>query len=74
MAWIVKSTIAFLGQSSATWCTMSALLMAGVVVGWHMMVVTPPAAAARVRVLKSSLWVWPGSLVCTWQSTQPGRV
>jgi hypothetical protein len=34
---------------------MSALLIAGVVVGWHMMVVTPPEAAARVRVLKSSL-------------------
>ena len=36
------------------------------------MVVTPPAAAARVAVGKPSHSVRPGSLTCTWVSTRPG--
>ena len=35
-------------------------------------VVTPPAAAARVAVAKPSHSVRPGSLTCTWVSTMPG--
>ena len=35
-------------------------------------VVTPPAAAARVAVAKPSHSVRPGSLTCTWVSTRPG--
>ncbi len=37
-----------------------------------MIVVTPPAAAARVAVAKPSHSVRPGSLTCTWVSTRPG--
>ena len=40
--------------------------------GMSMMVVTPPAAAARVAVAKPSHSVRPGSLTCTWVSTMPG--
>src|SRR5256884_899367 len=36
------------------------------------MVVTPPAAAARVAVSKPSHSVRPGSFTCTWVSTTPG--
>ena len=37
-------------------------------------VVTPPAAAARVAVEKPSHSVRPGSLMCTCESTSPGRI
>ena len=37
-----------------------------------MIVVTPPAAAARVADAKPSHSVRPGSLTCTWVSTSPG--
>ena len=40
--------------------------------GMSTMVVTPPAAAARVAVAKPSHSVRPGSLTCTWVSTRPG--
>lgn len=40
--------------------------------GMSTMVVTPPAAAARVAVQKPSHVVRPGSFTCTWQSTMPG--
>ena len=40
--------------------------------GMSMIVVTPPAAAARVAVAKPSHSVRPGSLTCTWVSTRPG--
>ena len=40
--------------------------------GMSTMVVTPPAAAARVAVAKPSHSVRPGSLTCTWVSTSPG--
>ena len=36
-------------------------------------VVTPPAAAARVAVAKPSHSVRPGSLTCTWRVDQPGQ-
>ena len=40
--------------------------------GMSMIVVTPPAAAARVAVVKPSQSVRPGSFTCTWESTRPG--
>ena len=40
--------------------------------GMSMIVVTPPAAAARVADAKPSHSVRPGSLTCTWLSTSPG--
>jgi hypothetical protein len=40
--------------------------------GMSTIVVTPPAAAARVAVAKPSHSVRPGSLTCTWVSTRPG--
>ena len=40
--------------------------------GMSTMVVTPPAAAARVAVQKPSQDVRPGSFTCTWLSTRPG--
>ena len=40
--------------------------------GMSTMVVTPPAAAARVAVANPSHSVRPGSLTCTWVSTSPG--
>src|SRR4029079_9013997 len=40
--------------------------------GMSTIVVTPPAAAARVAVSKPSHSVRPGSLTCTWVSTRPG--
>ena len=40
--------------------------------GMSISVVTPPAAAARVAVVKPSHSVRPGSLTCTWVSTRPG--
>ena len=40
--------------------------------GMSTIVVTPPAAAARVAVAKPSHSVRPGSLTCTWVSTSPG--
>ena len=40
--------------------------------GMSTIVVTPPAAAARVAVSNPSQCVRPGSLTCTWLSTSPG--
>ena len=40
--------------------------------GMSMIVVIPPAAAARVAVAKPSQSVRPGSLTWTWVSTMPG--
>jgi len=40
--------------------------------GMSQIVVTPPAAAARVAVAKPSHSVLPGSFTCTWVSTRPG--
>ena len=40
--------------------------------GMSTIVVTPPAAAARVALAKPSQSVRPGSLTCTWVSTRPG--
>ena len=46
---------------------------AGFVLGISMMEVTPPAAAARLSVRMSALWVSPGSRKCTWSSMMPGN-
>jgi hypothetical protein len=40
--------------------------------GISTIVVTPPAAAARVAVANPSHAVRPGSFTCTWVSTTPG--
>ena len=42
--------------------------------GMSRIVVTPPAAAARVAVSNPSHSVRPGSFTCTWVSTTPGRI
>lgn len=42
--------------------------------GMSTRVVIPPKAAARVAVSKPSQCVLPGSLMCTWLSTIPGRI
>ena len=41
--------------------------------GMSTIVVTPPAAAARVAVANPSHSVRPGSFTCTWLSTRPGQ-
>ena len=50
----------------------SGLSAAGVVFGIQHTLVIPPAAAAAVPVMISSLWVWPGSRRWTCMSTKPG--
>lgn len=47
--------------------------MEGSVLGIAPIMVMPPDRAAAVQDAKSSLWVWPGSLTCTWVSIKPGR-
>jgi hypothetical protein len=39
-----------------------------------MILVMPPAAAARVAVSNPSQSVLPGSLMCTWASITPGMI
>jgi hypothetical protein len=46
----------------------------GAVLGIASTEVNPPARAAEVPVAQSSLWVAPGSRICTWTSTKPGNV
>ena len=54
-------------------CRPSTVVVGGMLLsGMSMIVVTPPAAAARVAVAKPSHSVRPGSLTCTWLSTRPG--
>ena len=53
---------------SASTVTVGGMLFSGM----SIIVVTPPAAAARVAVAKPSHSVRPGSLTCTWVSTRPG--
>src|SRR4051812_9977174 len=57
---------------SKTWSSSSALDVGGLRFGMPKIVVTPPAAAACVLVVMSSLCVKPGSRVCTCGSTIPG--
>ena len=62
---------------SATCCFASSaatVVVAGIELrGMSTIVVTPPAAAARVAVANPSHSVRPGSLTWTWVSTRPGR-
>src|SRR5213592_3874917 len=51
-----------------------AVVTAGIVFGMSATVVTPPIAAERVPLGKSSLRRSPGSLMWTWRSTHPGRI
>ena len=55
--------------SSASTVQVGGMLLSGM----SRIVVTPPAAAARVAVSKPSHSVRPGSLTCTWLSTRPGQ-
>src|SRR6267378_6486463 len=67
-----KSTRAFAWASAALASSTPAESTAGTVFGMSITVVTPPMAAARVRVPKSSLSGKPGSRLCTWTSIAPG--
>src|SRR5437899_4865200 len=51
-----------------------AVVTAGTVFGMSATVVTPPMAAERVPLGKSSLCRSPGSLTWSWRSTHPGRI
>src|SRR5437867_610432 len=51
-----------------------AVVTAGTVFGMSATVVTPPMAAERVPLGKSSLCRSPGSLMWTWRSTHPGGI
>ena len=54
-------------------CRASTVVVGGMLLsGMSTIVVTPPAAAARVALAKPSHSVRPGSLTCTWVSTRPG--
>src|SRR5438132_5467098 len=67
-----KSTRALLRARAAFDSSTPALSTAGTVFGISTTVVTPPAAAAAVRVPKSSFSGNPGSRLWTWASTAPG--
>ena len=49
------------------------VVVGGSVLGISNTAVTPPSAAAREPVSRSSLWARPGSRKCTWLSITPGR-
>ena len=62
-------------QSLAFWImyfAISGLSFTGFVFAMQQAVVTPPAAAARLPVMISSLYSWPGSRKCTCISISPG--
>jgi hypothetical protein len=63
-----RPSAAFRFTSSAGTSTVGGMLFSGM----SRMVVTPPAAAARVALSKPSHSVRPGSLTCTCVSTRPG--
>ena len=67
-----QSTTDFSRYMSKTCSSSSALDVGGLRFGMPKIVVTPPAAAACVLVVMSSLCVKPGSRVCTCGSTIPG--
>lgn len=61
-------------RATLTFCIRAkelASVTAGEVFGMAQTIVMPPARAAAVPDLKSSLWVAPGSLKCTWISIRP---
>src|SRR5512135_977938 len=68
-----KSTRALARAIAALDSITPALSTAGTVFGMSRTVVTPPAAAAAVRVPKFSFSGNPGSRLCTWTSMAPGR-
>src|SRR5437762_5998496 len=67
-----KSTLALLCAIAAFDSSMPAVSTAGTVLGISSTTVTPPAAAAEVRLAKSSFSGKPGSRLWTWTSTPPG--
>src|SRR5258708_2627153 len=69
-----KSTSDLASPSSFLTFTCSASAVGGTVFGMSTTVVMPPQTAAVEPVLKSSLWVMPGSLKWTWPSNNPGKI
>src|SRR5574341_1592665 len=69
-----KSTSDFASPSCCLIFTCSASAVGGTVFGMSTTVVMPPQTAAVEPVVKSSLWVMPGSLKWTWPSKRPGRI
>src|SRR5256885_1681056 len=67
-----KSTRALLCAIAAFDSSMPAVSTAGTVFGMSSTTVIPPAAAAAVRLAKSSFSGNPGSRLWTWTSTPPG--
>ena len=68
-----QSTIDVRSYRSKTSVRVSTFVVGGIRLGIPKIVVTPPAAACMLVVRMSSLWVNPGSRVCTCTSTKPGR-
>src|SRR5689334_12879795 len=69
-----KSTNDLASPSSLLTLTCSASAVGGTVFGMSITLVMPPQTAAVEPVAKSSLWVMPGSLKCTWPSNSPGKM
>ena len=69
------STKAWPAGAPPAWPRSAATVVVGgmLLSGMSTIVVTPPAAAARVALAKPSHSVRPGSLTCTWVSTRPGQ-
>src|SRR3954452_15428363 len=65
-------TMAVSRARRSTKSTVAELSMTGEVSGWQMMVVMPPAAAARLAEAKVSRWLAPGSPTKARMSTSPG--
>ena len=65
-----------LNRFRQTFCVMAraaASTVGGSVLGMARIIVRPPANAALVHELQSSLWVAPGSRTWTWTSIRPGK-
>src|SRR5581483_11983741 len=69
-----KSTSDLASPNSFFTFTCSASAVGGTVFGMSTTVVMPPQTAAVEPVVKSSLWVMPGSRKCTWPSNRPGKI
>ena len=69
-------SIALLMNCGFTFCVRAraaASTVGGSVLGMARIMVTPPASAALVHELQSSLWVAPGSRTWTWTSIRPAN-
>ena len=68
------STLTWPFATSRFTCNASTVVVGGIELrGMSTIVVTPPAAAARVAVAKPSHSVRPGSFTCTWRVDEAGE-